>query len=187
MHLSETLVRHRHVPVSLGARPVAVIFRVRRSPAPFWLQQQLRSFRHRHRHLQAAPFALPDSRVAGLHSNLKNATPNVCAFSIQRLLVTLLHPRFSAPRNDVRATGAAHLAPALRSDAAGSATRAAQVVHYEADFSRIIPSIADLVNNDEPMIDARASARRQAGISPSSHAHASSPQYSERIRMEIVA
>jgi hypothetical protein len=185
MHLSETLVRHRHVPVSLGARPVVVTFRARQSPAPFGRQQQLRSFGHRH--LRSAPFALPDPRVASLRSNLKNALPNVCAFDIQRLLVTLPHPGFSAPGNNARATGAAHLAPALRADAAGSATRATQVVHYEADFSRIIPSIADLVNNDEPMIDTRASARRQAGIPPSFHAHASSPQHSERIRMETVA
>jgi hypothetical protein len=187
MHLSETLVRHRHVPVSLGARPVVVTFRARQSPAPFGPQHQLRSFGHRHRHLRSAPFALPDPRVASLRSNLKNALPNVCAFDSQRLLVTLPHPGFSAPGNNARATGAAHLAPALRADTAGSATRATQVVHYEADFSRIIPSIADLVNNDEPMIDTRASAPRQAGIPPSFHAHASSPQHSERIRMEIVA
>jgi hypothetical protein len=113
----------------------------------------------------------------------------MCAFGIQRLRVTLPHTLFPAPRNNVRATGAGHLAPDRRSNAADSAIRAIQVVHYKADFGRIIPSIVNLLNNDGPMIAVRAGtgARRQAGIPPSFHAHASSPQHPDRIRMEIVA
>jgi hypothetical protein len=190
MHLSETLVRHRHVPVSLSVHSVAATISAsaRQLPVPFGPQLLRSSFGHLHRHLCAAQFALRDPRV-NLRRNFKNASPNVCAFGIQRLRVTLLHTLFPTPRNNTRATGAGHYAPGLRSNAADSAIRAIQVVHCKADFGRIIPSIVNLLNNEGPMVAVRAgaSARRQASIPPSFHAHASSPQHPARIRMEIVA
>lgn len=171
MHFPETLVQHRYVPGQLCTRTAMAIICPPPSLARSGSAQRSRSsFGKQHRIADVA--TSPDSCMAGTRGNLKNATSNVRASSMQPLLPTLpgiicLPARSTAPPTEVRHHG--HDLPA---NAADSAIRATQVVHCKADFGRLIPSSVDLVNNVVPNKDPRANACRQAGIRPRCHSQA---------------